>query len=113
MRCTLTAVLVLALLLAQGLGALHRIEHAQGPATQGHEGHAQHTHHLLEELFSQHGDEQDCRLFDQLTQADAPGFAIPALSTQPPADVLVVVRDMPLRVRRNAHPLARGPPSAG
>ena len=62
------ALLVLALLLAQALGSLHRVAHAEGP--QGH-GYAHVEHSLAAALFDAHHEAADCKLFDQLAMSEA------------------------------------------
>ncbi len=81
-RRLLAGTVLCALLLTQALGLMHRVWHAHGPvpatASQAHAApHSatahRHAHeHPFERLFAHHHDQQDCKVFDQLTQADAP-----------------------------------------
>jgi hypothetical protein len=64
----LAALLVLAFLLAQALGSMHRLAHADGPQQHAHERGG---HGLTAGLFDAHHEQADCRLFDQLTHSDA------------------------------------------
>jgi hypothetical protein len=97
---------VLALLLAQTLGVLHRYTHGpQGVATSGvaahsHDpadpSHARHDHDdssdaapgghaLVGALFDSHEDESsECKLYDQLTHGDALWSAVAAFTSTPP-----------------------------
>jgi len=70
-RRTLAWLLVLALLVAQAVGLIHRVVHAAGAPTQG-PSHVQASSIVkpLQALFSQHRDSGDCSLFDQMSHAD-------------------------------------------
>jgi hypothetical protein len=105
-------VLLCAMLLMQLAGLWHGVVHAHGPL------HVAHTDAATppeptgpERLFAHHDDAADCQVFDQLSHADAPGFARPDPGVEHP--------DLP---RLNAPPLAnvaaqasgfraRGPPA--
>jgi hypothetical protein len=108
--------LLLAQLLWQTLGQMHRVLHyghaaalqnaaAVGPK-HGHPGNDG-----LAALFAGHGDEGSCRLFDQLGQCDA--LAMPSPAVLP----LVLLAFLPsfslgeVLARRAALFQARGPPS--
>ena len=86
--------LVFALLLAQMLGLMHGVAHGSqmqaldsvdsGPEhhhvhDHDHGPHADHDNGWLESLFSSHGADSDCRLFDQASHGNA-APALPALS---------------------------------
>jgi hypothetical protein len=77
----LAALLVLALLLAQALGSMHRVAHAGGPHALAGE-HAGHS--LTAELFSGHDGAADCRLYDQLAQSEAAPPAAGQPAAAPP-----------------------------
>jgi hypothetical protein len=62
------ALLVLALLLTQALGSLHRVAHAHGPQEHGH-AHVERS--LAAGLFDAHHDAADCKRFDQLAMSEA------------------------------------------
>jgi hypothetical protein len=93
-RRLLAGWLVCALLLTQGLGLLHRIMHAHGPAGAAHAAHAAHAdpvlhHGTLARLFAHHQDAADCQLFDQLSHADGVGLAqghTPGVTLAGPSD---------------------------
>jgi hypothetical protein len=78
--------LLLSLLLSQSLGQLHAVKHS-GPgsiahAASGHEAHGLHHDHkqveddFLDLLFSSHGNDADCRLYDHLSA----GHGMPLVS---------------------------------
>ncbi len=106
-----------ALVLAPALGQMHRGVH--GPqaalamaaptavAAQAHEG----GHDGFAELFSSHGSDADCRLFDQLGHSDAlPGVPALALPLAAPLFFLDFFEGEAL-ARWRALFDARGPPS--
>jgi len=104
------------LLLAQGLGLLHRVEHAlPAPAavSTGAGGsvvtHAQPADHGL---FGNHqSGDADCRLLDQLSHADAlPAVPLPLLAGPPPALAAMLAPASAGR-RHEARYLARAPPA--
>jgi hypothetical protein len=109
--------MALALLWAQSLGLLHGLVHTHLP--QGVEAHGDHQveddHHtdattFFERLFSGHASDSDCRLYDQLSGADAaPAFAAPVL---PLSLTPFVFSLLPGLVVARWHALfqARGPP---
>jgi hypothetical protein len=90
--------LLCAMLLMQLAGLWHGIVHAHGPLHGAHSGAA-----TLpdpggpDSLFEHHDDAADCQVFDQLSHADAPGFArpdagaehaaLPRLHAPPPANL--------------------------
>lgn len=80
------ALLLSALLLSQTLGLVHGVVHmhrSQAYSAAAHElvepnavATGDHQHGLLAALFGGHGSDTDCRLYDQLSHADAmPGAA--------------------------------------
>jgi hypothetical protein len=120
MRRSLCGVLLLALVVAQTLGALHRIVHApllahlaSGSAAFAGNADAARNPGGLAALFSGHASEQGCDLYDQLSHADL----LPA-GVAPLALPSVVVRlDVaglcaPALARLTAFH-ARGPPLLG
>jgi len=107
--------LLCAMLLMQLAGLWHGVVHAHGPLQALHEGahSADALPHPtgLADLFAHHGDGADCRVFDQLSHANALGFA-----RLEPGDDHPVLR--PLRARPLTHVAAqpsgvpaRGPPA--
>jgi hypothetical protein len=110
LRRPLLAGVLLALVVAQTLGAMHRIVHA--PAGNGHLAFvdAKGTPHGLAALFSGHSSEHGCDLYDQLAHADLLPALPPALPSVPPAPL----PEAAVRVACIAQPvaghLARGPP---
>jgi hypothetical protein len=104
LRRTLAALLVMALLAAQALGVLHRAAHAHGP-------HDEHAADLAASvLFDQHEDRGDCRLFDQLAQADAAAPAGAAAPERAPAAAAAAAAGSGAPSARPADCRARGPP---
>lgn len=116
-RRLLAGALLCALLLTQALGLLHRVLHAHGPAPMqaSHawlvQGTAAPQERGFAALFAQHHDAQDCQVFDQLTQAHAPGFAIAAVAAEPMAEVRLAIFAAPDLAAQAVGYLARGPPS--
>ena len=133
----LLPLLVLSLLLAQALGAMHGVVHAPQAATHlvaaslpdaahhhgnGHrnahdaadESRALHPEHgtgWLEDLFSLHDDgDAGCRLFDQASHTDTAPFASAALLPLAPAAGLLATPAGEVIARRAALFDARGPP---
>jgi len=116
--------LALVLLLAPMLGLMHGVVHGAGGAAQaahaaamdvgghGHDHSHGHGHGWLDEFFSTHGDDSDCRMYEQLGHSDV----VPP----PPALVLAVVLSSvvlhflegEILARRAALFEARGPPLA-
>ena len=119
-RRLLAGTVLCALLLTQALGLMHRVWHAHGPvpatASQAHaapHGATAHRHaheHPFERLFAHHHDQQDCKVFDQLTQADAPGPALGAAGAEPMSATVLAPHAVPARTTQAAAYLARGPP---
>jgi hypothetical protein len=102
--------LLAALLLAQSLGQWHRTVH--GLAHQAH--HAHHAHHAHEShAFDDHevGD-AECRLLDQLAQADGLNPAPPAVEAAGTAPQPAVEALRSARLAPAWRALARGPPAA-
>ena len=111
LRRPLLAGVLLALVLAQTLGAMHRIVHAPRANGQVAAGlAAKGMPHGLAALFAGHSGEQGCELYDQLVHADLLPVLPPALPPVPPAPA----PDAVVRVACFAQPiaghLARGPP---
>jgi hypothetical protein len=105
----LLPLLLLAVALAQTLGAMHRIVHLPH-AARGDGQKATPTPHRFAALFAGHASEQGCELYDQLSHADLVPGAIASLTAVPPA-----MPDEPrYGARHLAAPatgfLARGPP---
>ena len=110
LRRPLAGLLVCAMLLAQALGLAHRIQHGGGTQRLAAAAGAD-VPQLRSSWFATHHDAADCRLFDQLSHADAPGFELAPL---PPADLPAALPQArqpmpPASVR--CVPLARGPPA--
>ena len=115
-RRAVFSVVLLALALAQTLGAMHRIVHAPlsthvlvagaaQPAGTGPD--------WMQALFAGHGHAQDCGLYDQLSHADLLGVdaVVVALPTLPEAhDPAQPASHIAAQA---AGFLARGPPSVG
>lgn len=105
--------LVLALLWAPTLGALHRQLHAHSPSGVSAVTEAvPQLHRLLGDLFGHHSDSPNCPLFDQCASGDAlVGVLALALSLAPPLYWAV-----PTLLAQPANPPAfydaRGPPQA-
>ena len=105
-------VLVLSLLVAQVLGLMHGIVHADHDSHIHREGaHVQSS--WLVDIFVGHSEASTCQVFDQLSQGSA-------LVSQMPALALRVLTSFFLDIYRGATPLpqrlliqARGPPAAG
>lgn len=79
LRRVLLGCLLLAVLATQTLGVMHAVVH--GPALDGQRSaapgadpvdHAAHAHSALEDLFTGHGDDIDCQLYDQLSHGNGP-----------------------------------------
>jgi hypothetical protein len=106
LRQSLAGLLVFALLLTQALGLLHRVHHAGGPSN----SLAEHSHGVLEVLFTQHHDEGDCQIYDQLAHADGVGFDFVEPGALPPAPLPAMALPLPMLAAQAAGYLARGPP---
>jgi hypothetical protein len=106
LRRSLAGLLVCALLLTQALGLLHRVTHADGPPS----SHAEHSHGLLEALFAQHQDEDDCQIYDQLSHADGVGYGFVEPGAMPPVQQPAMALRTPMLAAQAAGYLARGPP---
>lgn len=76
--------LALVLLLAPVLGLMHGVVHRAGDQPQAAQtlaaeaGGLAHGHGWMDDLFSAHGNDSDCRVFDQLCHSQAPP-ALPLL----------------------------------
>jgi hypothetical protein len=108
----LAGVLLCAMLLMQMVGLWHGVVHAHGPGHASHEGQTTLPEPSGPEgAFAHHDDEADCQVFDQLTHADATGWArrdprvehpaLPRWHARVPPDVLARVSGF----------FARGPPT--
>ena len=112
LRRPLLAGVLLALVLAQTLGAIHRIVHA--PLAGGHAAlvtGAKATSHPLAALFAGHAGEQGCELYDQLSHADLLPVLPAALPPAAPAPVLDAAAPGGCVAQPVAGPPARGPPA--
>ena len=111
LRCPLLAGVLLALVAAQTLGAMHRIVHATLGNGQFAFASAQDKPHGLARLFAGHAGEQGCEFYDQLAHADL----LPALPPSLPPPAAAPVPDAVVHVGCIAQPiaghLARGPPA--
>ena len=95
MRRWLLALLVLAMVAMQTLGAMHAVVHGLGngemPASlQSHalqgkpqDVHVVHAHSTLLDLFTGHGSAVDCQLFDQVSHDYGLAKAVMALAAAP------------------------------
>jgi len=112
-RRLLAGWLVCALLLTQGLGLLHRIVHAHGPADVAHPAHADpaRDHGTLASLFAHHHDAADCQVFDQLSHTDGVGFAQVHTPGVPLAGPCGAAPQLPHVAAQAVGFLARGPPA--
>ncbi len=105
--------LVLALLVAQTLGLVHGVAHS--PVQQvAHAAAAQHddaAHGLIDTLFSGHGSDAECRLYDQLSHGDTVA-CVPSVSLplQLPATLFAYFQGEAV-ARHAALFEARAPPS--
>jgi hypothetical protein len=100
------------MLLMQVAGLWHGVVHAHGPLHAVHNGAAPLPEPTgLERLFAHHDDAADCQVFDQLSHADAPGFARLDPGVEHPA--LPRLRAPPLAnvAAQAAGFRARGPPA--
>jgi hypothetical protein len=98
--------MVCAMLLAQLLGLAHRVAHGGALQARGQAGPEWRV-----SLFDTHHDAADCRLFDQLSHADAPGvdLAQAPARVEPQAPALPTTR--PDAAAAHGAYLARGPPA--
>lgn len=104
LQAALVAALLAVLVLAQTLGALHRIAHPGG------DGAATPSTHWVLDLFADHDHDGSCELFDQLTHGAALCAASPGpLASPEPAPP--VARHAAWQIAAQAAGfLARGPP---
>jgi hypothetical protein len=104
--------MLVALLLSQSLGQLHAVKH---PGLNGTKEvanvHALHDHAgFLDQLFSSHSSDKDCRLYDQLGDGHAmPGVAAVVLPVVMPSLLVAIFAGQAL-ARWAALFDARGPP---
>lgn len=113
--------LALAVVLAQTLGLMHGVIHGnlhsplvvqavQAEFASGTDDH-DHSHSRVEHLFGSHGDESDCRVYDQLSHGDgAPAMAVPALPLSITPFVFSLLPGLAV-ARWHALFQARGPPN--
>lgn len=100
------------MLLTQVVGLLHGVVHARGPLSAVHEGAAKlPDHSVLEALFAHHDDAADCQVFDQLSHADALGFAPLDRVAEHHALPRLRARPLPQVAAQTSSYLARGPPA--
>ena len=107
--------LLLALVLAQTLGLVHRIVHAPiggHPAMSASVSGAG-DNGWLKALFAGHSSEQGCDLYDQLSHADALPQAPTAAILVPDLDAVLPCHAVGQAAAQAAGFLARGPPPAG
>lgn len=114
----LWAWLLVAMVAAQSLGFMHNIVHAVPPHSERQvcplhaEAHERvTTTGWIAQLFAAHGDESDCRLYDQFSHGDCMP-AVPALCFPPqvlPSFLQVFEASLPLMPAALVQ--ARGPPS--
>lgn len=106
LRRPLAGLLVCALLLAQMLGLLHRVQHAGGLPLAARAETGWHA-----SLFDTHHDASDCRLFDQLSHADAPGFVLAPMLPAPVHTAPAVAPAPTEPAPQRCVYFARGPPA--
>lgn len=114
--------LALVLLLAPVLGLMHGVVHGAGDhpqaaqtQTQAHAAEAGdlvHGHGWMDELFSAHVNDSDCRVFDQLCQSQAPPALPPLLLPMALSPFLFHFLEGEVLARWAALFEARGPPLA-
>jgi hypothetical protein len=104
LRAALIAALLAVLVLAQTLGALHRVAHAGGAGPVAASGN------WVLDLFAGHDHDGSCELFDQLTHGDALCAApLPSLPLPQPGEP--ATRHAAWQIAAQAAGfLARGPP---
>ncbi|MGZ5205811.1 MAG: hypothetical protein ACXWCU_15685 [Caldimonas sp.] len=102
--------LLLALALAQTLGAMHRIVHS--PLALQH-GVAKAVPHGFAALFAGHASEQGCDAYDQLSHADLLPATTAALPPAAPVDGVESLQVAWQLAGPRPGFLARGPPLAG
>jgi hypothetical protein len=112
-RALITSVL-LAFVLAQALGLMHRVVHApllgQGVVKASAEA-PQAGVTWVKALFAGHDHEHGCKLYDQSTHADLARGDAPGLALQGPAAVADLIHPGWQLAAQAAGFLARGPPS--
>ena len=113
LRRMLAGLLIAALTTMQALGLLHRTLAGHGLPSSSAGALAAPSEHgaaPLQALFAEHDDERDCRLFDQLAQADAAPGGAPATVALALPEALPVVHAAAHFAPQAAGFLARGPP---
>ena len=111
LRRSLIGLMLVALVLTQALGVMHRMMsgHATS-AAQTDDARAPH----LKALFAGHHSERDCKVFDQLAQADLAGGLAVVPAAQDPGDTPVKAAQRCWQIAAQAAGfLARGPPAHG
>lgn len=107
--------LLCAMLLMQLVGLWHGVVHAHGPLHSLHEGaHGADTRPHptgLADLFAHHDDAADCQVFDQLSHADALGFARLEPGDDHPVLPPPQARPLPPVAAQPSGVPARGPPA--
>lgn len=113
-RALITSVL-LAFVLAQALGLMHRVVHAplsgQGLVHASSSEAAQIEVSWVKALFAGHDHEHGCKLYDQSSHADLACGDAPSLALQGPAAVAGLIHPGWQLAAQAAGFLARGPPS--
>lgn len=103
-RRSAVAALLLAMVLLQTLGLVHKVLHSGGP-------HAGVESVDRPDAFA-HGDESECRLFDQLAQSDLAWAPPPVSATVPALQGFTPHAPAGRLAAQAAGYLARGPPQA-
>lgn len=108
----MVGLLLCAMLLMQAVSLWHGVVHARGPLHALHEGDATPTEPAgLERLFGPHDGGADCQALDQLSHADAPGFAWPDTIVEHPALLRLRAPRLPDVAAPASGFQARGPPA--
>lgn len=111
MRRSLIGLMLAALVLTQALGVMHRVMSGHvADAAQADDAGAR----LLNALFAGHHDDRDCKVFDQLAQADlASGLAFASAAHDPGETPVIAAHRCWQIAAQAAGFLARGPPAVG
>ncbi len=110
LRRSLIGLMLAAFALTQWLGVVHRVMNGHAAAAaQADDGGAR----LLKALFAGHHDDRDCKVFDQLAQADLAGglAVVPAAHDTGDTPVIAAHRSWQIAAQAAGF-LARGPPAA-
>lgn len=106
----------LAMLLAQGLGLLHRAAgaessaHSQSSAHHHPDGGGEHGGGFLGKLFAGHASDADCQVFDQLSHFDSAGATLAVGLSLVLSSVFCTLLQGLASARWHAQFQARGPP---